>query len=55
MANLDRFSHGEPDSQNAPIVAYCECGGEIYEEGYDRCLECEELGEIPFDDEEEEL
>ena len=43
-----------PDPQNTPIVAYCECGAEIYEEGHDRCLECEELGEIPFDEEEED-
>jgi len=30
--NLDRFSQGLPDPQNAEVMAYCEgCGGEIYE------------------------
>jgi hypothetical protein len=30
--NLDRFSQGLPDPQEAPVMAICEaCGGEIYE------------------------
>ena len=30
--NLDRFSQGLPDPQEAEVKAYCEgCGGEIYE------------------------
>ena len=30
--NLDRFSQGLPDPQDAEVIAYCEgCGGEIYE------------------------
>lgn len=30
--NLDRFSQGLPDLQDAEILTYCEgCGGEIYE------------------------
>ena len=30
--NLDRFSQGLPDPQEAPVMATCEaCGGEIYE------------------------
>ena len=29
--NLDRFSQGLPDPQEAEVKAYCEgCGGEIY-------------------------
>ncbi len=29
--NLDRFSWGLPDPQDAEVLAYCEgCGGEIY-------------------------
>ena len=29
--NLDRFSQGLPDPQDAEVMAYCEgCGGEIY-------------------------
>ncbi|NPV90115.1 MAG: hypothetical protein HPY50_04975 [Firmicutes bacterium] len=29
--NLDRFAHGLPDDQEAPVLAYCAgCGGEIY-------------------------
>jgi hypothetical protein len=32
MPNLDRFSQGLPDFQEADIVCYCAgCGGEIYE------------------------
>ena len=30
--NLDRFSQGLPDPQDAEVMAYCKgCGGEIYE------------------------
>jgi len=30
--NLDRFSQGLPDPQDADVLVYCEgCGGEIYE------------------------
>jgi len=30
--NLDRFSQGLPDPQDADVLAYCEgCGREIYE------------------------
>jgi len=30
--NLDRFSQGLPDPQDADVLAYCEgCGGEIYQ------------------------
>ncbi len=30
--NLDRFSQGLPDKQDAKVMAECEaCGGEIYE------------------------
>ena len=43
---MERFPYqGFPDPQEAPIVANCECGAEIYEEGFDRCVECEELGD----------
>jgi len=29
--NLDRFSQGLPDPQDAEVMTYCEgCGGEIY-------------------------
>ena len=30
--NLDRFSQGLPDPQEAEVMTYCEgCGGEIYQ------------------------
>lgn len=33
--NLDRFSHGIKDPQEAKAMAYCAgCGGEIYENEY---------------------
>lgn len=47
--NLDRFSQGLPDPQEAKVMAYCEgCGGEIYEGEDVYCIN-EDI--LHFDDE----